>query len=119
MTKHFLDPLSSQSIVGDAVDDVREFEATPSAVTPAADAAGSLAPYERDQLARALAEIERATAALRKAEPALESWASPLAETMGKPRPVWLLVGLLWLSTALATLGAVVAISALVGVATG
>ncbi len=121
MTKHHLDLLASDSTAGDAVlDGVREFEAPQSGVAPAVvDADGSLAPYERDQLARDLAEIERATAALRKAEPALESWARPLAETMGKPHPVWLLVGVLWLSTALATFGAVVAISALVGVATG
>jgi hypothetical protein len=32
-----------------------------------------------------------------------------------EPRPIWLLIGVLWLSTALATLGAVFAISALVG----
>jgi hypothetical protein len=37
------------------------------------------------------------------------------APTMHKPRPIWLLVGVLWLSTALVTIGAVFAISALVG----
>jgi len=70
---------------------------------------------ESDQLAHDLAEIERAAAALRLAEPALESWASPPTQTLAKPRPVWLLIGLLWLSTALFTVGAVVAIHALVG----
>lgn len=70
---------------------------------------------EDDQLAHDLAEIERAAAALRRAEPALESWANPPAPTLGKPRPVWLLIGVLWLSTALFTVGAVVAIHALVG----
>lgn len=70
---------------------------------------------EYDQLARDLAEIERAAAALCRAEPALESWAIPPAPTLRKPRPVWLLIGLLWLSTALFTVGAVVAIHAFVG----
>jgi hypothetical protein len=32
-----------------------------------------------------------------------------------KPRPVWLLIGALWLSTALVTIGAAFAISVLVG----
>ena len=35
--------------------------------------------------------------------------------TMHKPRPIWLLIGVLWLSTALVTVGAVFVISALVG----
>jgi len=68
-----------------------------------------------DQLARDIAEIEAASAALRKAEPELESWteaAAPLADT---PRPIWLIIGMLWLSTALVTAGAVVAIATLAG----
>jgi CO dehydrogenase/acetyl-CoA synthase alpha subunit len=77
--------------------------------------ASALARTVRDQLARDIADIERASAALRKAEPALESWINTPVTTVLKPRPVWLLIGVLWLSTALVTLGAVVAISALVG----
>jgi hypothetical protein len=77
-----------------------------------------------DQLARDFAEIERVSAALRKAEPALETWTDAPADAlrddvpaaaMRKPRPVWLLIGLLWLSTALVTVGAVAAIARLVG----
>jgi hypothetical protein len=77
-----------------------------------------------DQLARDLAEIERASAALRKAEPMLERWADMPAGSGGdevaaaalpKPRPVWLFIGLLWLSTALVTAGAVAAIARLAG----
>ena len=77
-----------------------------------------------DQLARDIAEIERASAALRKAEPALETWTETPAGSwsdeapaaaLRKPRPVWLLVGLLWLSTALVTAGAVAAIARLAG----
>ena len=77
-----------------------------------------------DQFARDLAEIERATAALRRAEPSLEMWSEagseartddPAALTIRKSGPVWLLIGLLWLSTALVTVGAVAAIARLVG----
>jgi hypothetical protein len=77
--------------------------------------AGATAQTVRDQLAREVADIEAATAALRRAEPALESWTKAPANTGGKPRPVWLLIGVLWLSTALVTAGAVVAIATLAG----
>jgi hypothetical protein len=68
-----------------------------------------------DQLACDLADIEAATAALVKAEPELESWSKPATSSGHKPRPVWLIIGVLWLSTALVTAGAVVAIAALAG----
>lgn len=77
-----------------------------------------------DQFARDIAEIERATAALRRAEPSLEMWSEACQEArpddaatlaIRKARPVWLLIGLLWLSTALVTVGAVAAIARLVG----
>jgi len=74
-----------------------------------------LAVGEYDQLARDIAEIERATAALRRAEPALETWRDAPAPMLGQPRPVWFVIGVLWFSTALVTLGAVFAIAALVG----
>lgn len=77
--------------------------------------ASSLAQTVRDQLAREVADIEAATAALRRAEPALESWTKEPANLGSKPRPVWLLIGVLWLSTALVTAGAVVAIATLAG----
>ena len=65
---------------------------------------------------REIAAIERASAALRRAEPELESWANPPPSVgLAKPQPVWLLVGALWLSTALVTIGAAFAISVLVG----
>ena len=70
---------------------------------------------EREQLEREIAAIERASAALCKADPAMESWIDMPTAAMPKPRPVWLLIGALWLSTALVTVGAVFAISALVG----
>jgi len=73
---------------------------------------GPLATGDRDQLERDIAAIELAAAALRRAEPALQSWTDPPAAA-SKPHPVWLLIGALWVSTALVTLGAVYAISAL------
>lgn len=73
-----------------------------------------------DQVAFDIAQIERAAAALRKAEPALEAWprtsaGNPPAPSPRQPRPVWLLIGMLWLSTALVTAGAVATIARLAG----
>jgi hypothetical protein len=76
---------------------------------------GALAQAVRDQLARDIADIEQASAALRRAEPGLESWNDAPRASLGQPRPLWLLIGLLWLSTALVTVGAVVAIATLAG----
>jgi hypothetical protein len=79
------------------------------------NAVGALAQFERDQLARDIADIESATAALRRAEPALESWTKPQTPSVTKSRPLWLLIGLLWLSTALLTVGAAYAIASIAG----
>ena len=46
-----------------------------------AEDAGAMAQTVRDQLAREVADIEAATAALRRAEPALESWTKAPANT--------------------------------------
>jgi hypothetical protein len=74
-----------------------------------------VAAADRAQLDRDIAAIEKASAALRRADPAMETWTDARPAAMQKPRPVWLLIGVLWLSTALITIGAVFAISALVG----
>jgi hypothetical protein len=79
------------------------------------DDSGLLAAADREHLEREIAAIERAAAALRRADPELETWSDVPPPTMHKPRPIWLLIGVLWLSTALVTIGAVFAISALVG----
>jgi hypothetical protein len=84
----------------------------------AAQEIGSLDPA--DQVALGIAEIERAAAALRKAQPTLEAWTASSnnelpSVTPPKPRPVWLLIGLLWLSTALVAAGAVATIARLAG----
>lgn len=77
--------------------------------------ARALVTMAREQLARDIADIERATAALRLAEPALQSWSKPATQAALKPRPLWLLIGVLWLSTAIVTVGAAFAIAALAG----
>jgi hypothetical protein len=115
MLKQYVSSLSSEHSGADIVsltsprseprDDLREIEGD----------SGATAQTVRDQLAREVAEIEAATAVLRRAEPALESWTKAPANSGGKPRPVWLLIGVLWLSTALVTAGAVVAIASLAG----
>jgi hypothetical protein len=93
--------------------DLEKSQPTPA---PVPDNLGVLSDSAQEPLTREFAEIEAATAALREGEPALESWskgtAAPLAR---KPRPVWLIVGVLWLSTAILTAGAVVAIATFAG----
>ena len=69
------------------------------------------------QYARAIAEIEQASAALRRAEPALEEWL-PSAATHSEPRhprSVWILVGGIWISTVLAVASAIGATLFLLG----
>ncbi|MGO9049285.1 MAG: hypothetical protein ACLP19_01635 [Xanthobacteraceae bacterium] len=104
----------SGAAAGDAAHDSAALDRRQSAAADADDS-GLLAAADRAHLEREIAAIERASAALRRAEPELESWIDMPAPTAHKPRPVWLLIGALWLSTALVTIGAVFAISALVG----
>jgi hypothetical protein len=88
----------------------------PSAGEDIAGDVGALAQAVRDQLARDIADIEQASAALRRAEPGLETWtAGSPAAAAPPPRPLWLLIGLLWLSTALVTVGAVAAVAIFAG----
>jgi hypothetical protein len=67
---------------------------------------GWIAAEDGDQFARDIAAIERAADALRRAEPALQSWAGPPA-AHNNPQPLWLIIGTLWVSTALVALSAV------------
>ncbi len=86
------------------------------AMDSVAEHARALTQFEQDQLAREFADIERASVALRLGEPALRSWTWPAMPTAArKPRPLWLLIGILWLSTALVTVGAVAAIASFAG----
>jgi hypothetical protein len=68
---------------------------------------------DREEFARAIAEIEQASAALRQAEPGLETWVKQPAEKTPprKPQFVWAVIVTLWLSTALVIAGAVTAIA--------
>jgi hypothetical protein len=76
----------------------------------------ALSRFEQEQLAREFADIEHASAALRLGEPGLQSWTKPtVPAVIQKPRPLWLLIGILWLSTALVAAGAIVAIAKLTG----
>jgi hypothetical protein len=77
--------------------------------------ATALTRLAKEQLARDIADIEHAAAVLRRAEPTLQSWINPAMPLTPKPRPLWLLIGVLWLSTALVTAGAVVAIASFAG----
>jgi hypothetical protein len=116
MSKQHAGFLASDGLTADAVpDEARGRDARREVAPATADDSGLLAAADRDHLEREIAAIERASAALRRAEPGLESWTDMPAPTMHKPRPIWLLIGVLWLSTALVTIGAVFAISALVG----
>ena len=74
------------------------------------------APVDSDALARAVAEIEIASAALRQSEPALEP-RQPNFATQGERRyrPVWLLIGAVWIAALLGLTGATGAILYLAG----
>jgi hypothetical protein len=97
------------------LEDIGTDDAARVVTQPVIDASNAVPAADRAQLERDIAAIERASAALRRADPAMESWTDDTPVAMPKPRPVWLLIGVLWLSTALITIGAVFAISALVG----
>ena len=120
MPKHYLGDEPSGGAVGEAaMSELTAFEsALRGAGYPAGGEGGAL--LQTDQLARDIAAIDRAAAALRQAEPALETWtgswsAEALVTAPRKPRSVWLLIGVLWLSTALVTAGAVAVIAVLAG----
>jgi hypothetical protein len=76
----------------------------------------SPAPVDSDALARAVAEIEIASAALRQSEPSLEPW-QPNPEMHGEQRylPVWILIGAIWIAAVLTLSGATGAILYLAG----
>lgn len=76
-----------------------ELPATPAAPLAPDSTAAANRPVP-DQLTRAIAEIERAAKALRRAEPTLEP-GRPMTETSVEvrgTRSVWLLVGVIWLA---------------------
>jgi hypothetical protein len=71
-----------------------------------------VASLDPDQLARAVAEIEKASAVLREADPGLEVW-SPNAPTSSVKRKywsIWLMIGAIWIMATLVVAGATGAI---------
>jgi hypothetical protein len=108
--------LSSDSLEGGAVlQDFSKLDVLRNVDVAKTNGSGPLTDAEREQIAREVAAIEQASAALRRGDPELQSWVNVPTPMMQKPRPVWLLIGVLWLSTALVAIGAAFAISALVG----
>jgi hypothetical protein len=84
---------------------------------PTATPTEQFAPVVPDQLARDIAEIEKAAAALRRQEPALEQH-YPEPETIAEPaksRSVWLLVTTIWISAVLVVTGTIGALTLLFG----
>jgi hypothetical protein len=96
-----------------AIEKTVESTRPPVAIPRLAEPISDVAAIDREEFARAVAEIEQASAALRLAEPALETGANPRAEKARswRPRSVWLFIVTLWLSTALVIAGAVTAIA--------
>jgi hypothetical protein len=84
---------------------------------PAATSPASFAPIAPDQLAHDIAEIERAAAALRRAEPALARGSpDPQAGREPRtPRSIWLVVGVIWLTAVAVVSCAIGAMVLLIG----
>jgi hypothetical protein len=77
----------------------------------------SAVPIDPDQLAHAIAEIQQASAALRRSDPTLELW-RPEQTVPGETRPrrsVWILIGGIWISASLVVAGTASAIFYLLG----
>jgi hypothetical protein len=73
------------------------------------------APVDAEEYARAIAEIEQASATLRRAEPGLEAWKPDAASEPRKSWPIWILVSGIWISTVTVFAGAIGAILYLFG----
>jgi hypothetical protein len=115
MSEHYLGSSSTLSAGGQILIDRRRAAPGGRRASDNGEDKNALLRFEQEQLARDIADIEWASAALRIAEPALVSWVKPMTPVLPKVRPLWLLIGVLWLSTALFTAGAVVAIASLAG----
>jgi hypothetical protein len=82
----------------------------------AASTAG-ITPLDHDQLASAVAEIEQASAMLRRSEPALEAGipSPPVSIERRSYWSVWILIGAIWISATLVVASATGAILYLLG----
>jgi hypothetical protein len=105
--------------IGQEIGQDRREPPVPEATRPPANSAAALAtaiePVDQDQLAHAVAEIEKASAALRQTEPGLEAGLPDAPTRTRKYWSVWLLVGGVWLSATLVVAGATGAILYLFG----
>jgi hypothetical protein len=100
---------ASQQVKGTPKDTAKE--TTKQSSKPVSDQiAAPAAPIDPDQLARAVAEIEKASAALREAEPGLEVGLPDAPSHRRKYWSIWLLVGAVWISATLVVAGATGAI---------
>jgi hypothetical protein len=113
---HVVSRLASarRDILADAATDKPAEWSRPSVATPrVTDPVNDHGAVDPEEFARAVAEIEQASAALRQAEPALETGVKQRTERVPSRRPhaVWLLIATLWLSTGLVIAGAVTAIA--------
>jgi hypothetical protein len=105
--------------IGQEIGQDRREPAIPEGARPISNSAGAPAkatePVDQDQLAHAVAEIEKASAALRQAEPGLEAGLAHAPTRARKYWSVWILVGGVWLSATLVVAGATGAILYLFG----
>jgi hypothetical protein len=76
-----------------------------------ADASAPLPESGREQLAREIADIKNATAALRRGEPMLSFGIDLTPEPARQPRPIWRVIMVLWIAAVLLAAGAVVAVA--------
>ncbi len=95
----------------------RRGSATDRRATSSAPTRTTTPDIDPNQLARAVAEIEKASAALRRSEPALEVGLPAPARSGTRKRylSVWLLVAGIWISATLAVAGAAAGILYVVG----
>jgi hypothetical protein len=89
---------------------VREGEALPSSPKPPPPETAA----EPKQIDRDIEDIERASALLRTRHPDLQpARVDEEAPAVSRPRPIWLIVGAMWLATMLVTVAATLALAAL------
>jgi hypothetical protein len=99
----------------DASADAAPADAGPADAGPVEVAQKAIEPVDQEQLAHAVAEIEKASAALRQAEPELEAGVPDAPTRKRKYWSVWILIGGVWLSATLVVAGATGAILFLFG----
>jgi hypothetical protein len=88
----------------------QEQEALPSSAEPPSPEIAA----EPKQIDRDIEDIERASALLRTRHPDLQpARVDEEALAVSRPRPIWLIVGAMWLATMLVTVAATLALAAL------